>query len=44
MLRSYRLPANAYVTKPVDFEGFIEAIKQIDHFFVQVVELPQPGV
>ena len=38
--RSYGLHANAYVTKPVDFEGFIEAIKQIDHFFVSVVQLP----
>ena len=35
VLRSYQLHANAYVTKPVDFEGFIEAIKQIDHFFVE---------
>jgi CheY-like chemotaxis protein len=42
VLRSYQLHANAYVTKPVDFEGFIEAIKQIDHFFVSVVQLP-PG-
>ena len=40
VLRSYQLHANAYVTKPVDFEGFIEAIKQIDHFFVSVVKLP----
>ena len=40
ILRSYQLHANAYVTKPVDFEGFIEAIKQIDHFFVSVVQLP----
>jgi CheY-like chemotaxis protein len=40
VLRSYQLHANAYVTKPVDFEGFIEAIKQIDHFFVSVVQLP----
>jgi CheY-like chemotaxis protein len=40
VLRSYQLRANAYVTKPVDFEGFIEAIKQIDHFFVSVVQLP----
>ena len=43
VLRSYRLHANAYVTKPVDFDGFIDAIKQIDHFFVQVVQLPPPG-
>lgn len=40
VLRSYQLHANAYVTKPVDFEGFLEAIKQIDHFFVSVVQLP----
>jgi CheY-like chemotaxis protein len=40
VLRSYQLHANAYVTKPVDFEGFIEAIRQIDHFFVSVVQLP----
>jgi CheY-like chemotaxis protein len=46
VLRSYQLHANAYVTKPVDFDGFIEAIKQIDHFFVSVVQLPgarRPG-
>jgi DNA-binding response OmpR family regulator len=40
VVKSYDLHANAYVTKPVDFEGFIEAIKQIDHFFVSVVQLP----
>ena len=40
VLRSYQLHANAYVTKPVDFEGFIEAVRQIDHFFVSVVQLP----
>ena len=43
VLRSYQLHANAYVTKPVDFDGFIEAIKQIDHFFVSVVQLPATG-
>lgn len=43
VLRSYQLHANAYVTKPVDFDGFIEAIKQIDHFFVSVVQLPSGG-
>lgn len=40
VLRSYQLHANAYVTKPVDFDRFIDAIKQIDHFFVSVVQLP----
>jgi CheY-like chemotaxis protein len=40
VMKSYQLHANAYVTKPVDFDGFIEAIRQIDHFFVSVVQLP----
>lgn len=41
ILRSYQLHANAYVTKPVDFERFIEVVRQIDEFFVTVVKLPQ---
>jgi CheY-like chemotaxis protein len=40
VLRSYELHANAYVTKPVDFERFIEVVRQIDDFFVTVVKLP----
>jgi CheY-like chemotaxis protein len=40
VLRSYQLHANAFVTKPVDLDGFIAAIRQIDHFFVNVVRLP----
>ena len=40
VLRSYDLHANAYVTKPVDFERFISVIRQIDEFFVSVVKLP----
>lgn len=42
VLRSYRLHANAYVTKPVDFDRFIEVVRQIDEFFVTVVKLPKP--
>jgi CheY-like chemotaxis protein len=41
VLRSYRLHANAYVTKPVDFDRFIEVVRQIDEFFVTVVKLPR---
>ena len=40
ILRSYDLHANAYVTKPVDFDRFIEVVRQIDDFFVTVVKLP----
>jgi CheY-like chemotaxis protein len=41
ILRSYDLHANAYVTKPVDFDRFIDVIRQIDDFFVTVVKLPR---
>jgi CheY-like chemotaxis protein len=41
VLRSYKLHANAYVTKPVDLDQFVSAVRQIDEFFVQVVRLPQ---
>ena len=44
VLRSYELHANAYVTKPVDFERFIEVVRQIDDFFVTVVKLPTNDV
>lgn len=37
---SYSLHANAYVTKPVDFERFVDVVRQIDDFFVSVVRLP----
>src|SRR4029453_2333475 len=39
ILRSYALHANAYVSKPVDFERFMDVIRQIDNFFVTVVQL-----
>jgi CheY-like chemotaxis protein len=40
ILRSYELHANAYVTKPVDFEQFSQIVHQIDEFFIGVVKLP----
>ena len=41
ILRSYSLHANAYVSKPVDFEQFMAAIRQIDDFFLKLVQLPR---
>ncbi|HXL20156.1 MAG TPA: response regulator [Streptosporangiaceae bacterium] len=42
ILRSYDLHANAYVTKPVDFDRFLDVVRQIGEFFVTVVRLPGP--
>jgi CheY-like chemotaxis protein len=43
IVHSYQLHANAYVTKPVDFDRFIAVVRQIDEFFVGVVKLPPRG-
>jgi CheY-like chemotaxis protein len=43
ILRSYDLHANAYVTKPVDVDRFIEVVRLTDDFFVNVVKLPRRG-
>jgi CheY-like chemotaxis protein len=40
ILRSYDLHANAYVSKPVDFERFVDVVRQVDEFFFTVVRLP----
>lgn len=40
IVRSYSLHANAFISKPVDFERFIDAIRQIDTFFLTLVKLP----
>jgi CheY-like chemotaxis protein len=41
VLRSYKLHANAFVTKPVDVNQFIAAVRQIDDFFLTVARLPR---
>lgn len=40
LVQSYKLGVNAYVVKPVDFEQFISAIKQLGTFWAVLNELP----
>ena len=40
VLQSYELNANCYITKPVDFEHFIDVVKTIEKFWLTVVTLP----
>ncbi|HEY4811137.1 MAG TPA: response regulator [Solirubrobacteraceae bacterium] len=40
IVRAYKLHANAYITKPVDFEQFTKIVHQIDDFFIGLVKLP----
>ena len=41
IVRSYELNANAYLTKPVDFNGFLEVVDSIDQFWISFVKLPE---
>ena len=45
VLKSYRLHANCYVTKPVDFDEFIEIVHSIEDFWFTIIKLPSanPG-
>ncbi|HEV7759687.1 MAG TPA: response regulator [Acidimicrobiales bacterium] len=40
IVRSYDLHANAYVTKPVDFDRFVDVVRSIDEFYFTIVRLP----
>lgn len=40
ILRSYRLHANCYITKPVRLHQFFEVVRRIEEFWFSVAELP----
>ncbi len=44
IIKSYNLHANAYVTKPVDLNRFIEIIHTMEEFWFTVVKLPPKEV
>ena len=39
--QAYRLQANCYIAKPVDFEQFVKVVRSIEHFWLEIVTLPQ---
>ncbi len=41
VLASYKLGAASYITKPVDMEQFIAAIRQIDSYWFTLTRLPR---
>jgi two-component system, chemotaxis family, response regulator Rcp1 len=40
ILRAYQLNANCYITKPVDFNQFLDVVRSIESFWLFVVTLP----
>jgi CheY-like chemotaxis protein len=40
ILRTYDLGVNSYITKPVSFQGFVEAMKILSVYWFELVKLP----
>ena len=40
IIKSYKLHANCYITKPIDIAQFFNVIKSIENFWLTVVKLP----
>jgi two-component system, chemotaxis family, response regulator Rcp1 len=40
ILKSYKLHANCFVTKPIDLKQFFEVVKTIENFWFSIVKLP----
>ena len=40
IMRTYNLHANAYITKPVDLNRFVEIIHALEEFWFSIVKLP----
>jgi len=38
--KSYSLQANCYITKPVELEEFLDVVKLIEDFWLEIVMLP----
>jgi len=41
IVKAYDLHANAYITKPVDLEAFLDAVRVVEEFWLTVVRLPR---
>ena len=40
ILESYQYHANCYITKPVDFQKFMDVVRTIKDFWIDIVQLP----
>jgi CheY-like chemotaxis protein len=40
ILKTYKLHANCYITKPIDLNEFIRVVKSIEDFWFSIVKLP----
>lgn len=41
VVKGYELGANSYIRKPVDFDNFVDTVRQLGFYWLLVNELPQ---
>jgi CheY-like chemotaxis protein len=44
VLRTYDLGVNSFITKPVTFEGLVDVVQSLNHYWIEIVELPTASV
>ena len=44
VFRTYDLGVSSFITKPVTFDGLVEAIKVLTEYWFEIVELPATQV
>jgi two-component system response regulator len=40
ILRTYDLGVSSFITKPVSFEGLVDVVRTLNHYWIEIVELP----
>lgn len=41
--RTYNLGVNSFITKPVTFESLVQIMRELGHYWFEIVELPRGG-
>lgn len=42
--RSYAVGASSFITKPVSFEGLVDVVRTVGHYWFEIVALPPEGL
>lgn len=40
VVRTYDLGVNSFITKPVSFEALVDVVKTLNHYWIEIVQLP----
>lgn len=40
ILSTYDLGVNSFIQKPVTFEGLVDVVRKLNHYWIEIVELP----